>query len=123
MASVSEMRPAIQFGPFELNPNTGELRKQGIRLRLQPKPLQILYTLLEKPGMVVTREELKARLWPEDTFVDFESGVNTAVNRLRIAVGDSAEHPRYVETVSRLGYRFIAPIRVHTEPNEPAAAT
>ena len=75
MASVSEMRPAILFGPFELNPNTGELRKQGIRLRLQPKPLQILYTLLEKPGMVVTREELKARLWPVGT----SSSIATAI--------------------------------------------
>src|SRR5215471_20401346 len=97
----------LRFGPFELNTGTGELRKQGIRIRLQPKPLAILRALLEKPGAIVTREELRGRLWPEDTFVDFESGVNTAVNRLRIALGDSAEHPRYIETLSRTGYRFM----------------
>jgi DNA-binding winged helix-turn-helix (wHTH) protein len=93
-----------------LNLETGELRKQGIRVRLQPKPLEILRALLDNPGNLVTREELRSRLWPEDTFVDFESGVNTAVNRLRIALGDSAEHPRYIETMSRAGYRFIAPM-------------
>jgi DNA-binding winged helix-turn-helix (wHTH) protein len=100
----------LRFGPFEFNAATGELRKQGIRVRLQPKPLAILRTLVESPGAVVTREELRGRLWPEDTFVDFESGVNTAVNRLRIALGDSAENPRYIETMSRAGYRFIAPL-------------
>jgi DNA-binding winged helix-turn-helix (wHTH) protein len=104
----------VRFGPFELDPVTGELRKQGIRIRLQPKPLEILRALVENPGAVVTRDELRARLWPEDTFVDFESGVNTAVNRLRIALGDSAEHPRYIETMSRAGYRFIAPLAAGT---------
>src|SRR5215510_13080490 len=110
----------VRFGPFELDPVTGELRKQGIRIRLQPKPLEILRALVENPGAVVTRDELRARLWPEDTFVDFESGVNTAVNRLRIALGDSAEHPRYIETMSRAGYRFIAPL---TLLNNAAAET
>jgi DNA-binding winged helix-turn-helix (wHTH) protein len=104
----------VQFGPFEVNLETGELRKQGIRIRLQPKPWQILRTLLESPGSVVTREELRSRLWPEDTFIDFESGVNTAINRLRLALSDSADHPRYVETLSRTGYRFVAP--VHSSP-------
>src|SRR5438552_4007524 len=89
--------PVIQFGSFELNRNAGELRKQGIRIRLQPKPLQVLCTLLEKPGEIVSRSELKSRLWPDDTFGDFESGLNTAVNRLRITLGDSADHPRYIE--------------------------
>src|ERR1051326_4797303 len=117
MASSPEYPPRIrssavvQFGSFELNRNAGELRKQGIRIRLQPKPLQILCALLEKSGEIVTREELKSRLWPDDTFGDFESGLNTAVNRLRIALGDSAENPRYIETEARLGYRFIAPMR------------
>src|SRR5690348_14669276 len=87
----------VQFGAFELNRSTGELRKQGIRIRLQPKPMQILCTLLERPGEIVSRDELKSRLWRNDTFVDFESGLNTAVNRLRIGLGDSAEYPRYIE--------------------------
>src|SRR5256885_15475466 len=103
MASSPEFQPGvrasavIQFGIFELDQNARELRKQGTRIRLQPKPGQILCALLERPGCVVTRQELKARLWPDDTFVDFESGLNTAVNRLRLALGDSAEHPRYIE--------------------------
>src|SRR5215510_10591568 len=122
MASSSEFQPAtgssavVQFGPFELDRSAGELRKQGTRIRLQPKPMQILCALVERPGGIVTRDELKARLWPNDTFVDFESGLNTAVNRLRIALGDSAEHPRYVETEARNGYRFIAPTRLKPEP-------
>jgi DNA-binding winged helix-turn-helix (wHTH) protein len=115
----------IQFGPFELNRSTGELRKQGTRIRLQPKPMQILSALLEKPGELVTRDELKSRLWPDDTFVDFESGLNTAVNRVRIALGDSAEHPRYIATEARSGYRLIAPaqtpapIRAEPAPEAP----
>jgi DNA-binding winged helix-turn-helix (wHTH) protein len=99
----------VRFGPFELCLDTGELRKLGIRVRLQGKPFHILSALLEEPGHVVTREELRSRLWPADTFVDFESGLNTAVNRLRVALGDSAENPIYIETLARLGYRFIAP--------------
>ena len=122
MASSPELEPparsinVVQFGAFELNRNAGELRKQGTRVRLQPKPLQILFALLEKPGEIVTRDELKSRLWPNDTFVDFENGLNTAVNRLRIALGDSAEHPRYIETQARSGYRFIAPAQAKVEP-------
>jgi eukaryotic-like serine/threonine-protein kinase len=103
-------RRLVCFGPFELWLDTGELRKHGIRVRLQGKPFHILSRLLEEPGHVVTREELRNRLWPADTFVDFESGLNTAVNRLRGALGDSAENPIYIETLARLGYRFIAPI-------------
>ncbi len=119
----------VQFGIFELNRRAGELRKHGIRIRLQPKPMHLLCALLERPGEIVTRDELKARLWPDDTFVDFESGLNTAVNRLRLALGDSAEHPRYIETEARSGYRFIAPVQakpesalsVATEPMVPGA--
>src|SRR5262249_18345873 len=124
MPSSPEFKPdarstgLVQFGSFELNRSAGELRKQGIRIRLQPKPLQILCALLEKPGETVTRDELKSRLWPNDTFVDFESGLNTAVNRLRIALGDSAENPRYIQTEARSGYRLIAP----TQPRVEAAA-
>ena len=121
MASSPEFQPAtgssavVQFGPFELDRGAAELRKQGTRIRLQPKPMQILCALVERPGRIVTRDELKARLWPNDTFVDFESGLNTAVNRLRIALGDSAEQPRYVETEARSGYRFIAPTQLKQE--------
>ena len=91
----------VQFGTFELNMQTGELRKSGVRIRLQGKPFQILQALLEHPGEVVTRDELRKRLWPADTFVDFESGLNTAANRLRLTLGDSAENPRYIQTLSR----------------------
>ena len=104
----------VQFGPFELNLRTGELRRQGIKVKLQPRPLQILRALLKTPGAIVSREELRRELWSKDTFVDFESGVNTAVNRLRIALGDSAEHPRYIETLSRTGYRFMGSVTTPT---------
>jgi DNA-binding winged helix-turn-helix (wHTH) protein len=109
MSRVLESR-VLRFGPFELDRETGELRKHGIRVRLQGKPLQVLLALLEHPGQVVARDELKRRLWSEDTFVDFESGLNTAANRLRLTLGDSADQPRYVETLARSGYRFIAPV-------------
>jgi DNA-binding winged helix-turn-helix (wHTH) protein len=111
----------LRFGPFELDRETGELRKNGIRVRLQGKPLQVLLALLELPGEVVSREELKRRLWGEDTFVDFESGLNTAANRLRLTLGDSADQPRYVETLARAGYRFIAPVGEIGEATQPAA--
>ena len=100
----------MQFGPFELRTDTGELRKHGIRVKIQAKPLAVLRALLERPGEVVTRDELRDHLWPADTFVDFESGLNTAANRLRLGLGDSADAPRFVETLPRVGYRFIAPV-------------
>jgi len=101
---------AIRFGSFEVNPSTGELRKQGIRIKLHEKPLQVLLTLLEHPGEVITRKELQERLWPGDTFVEFENGLNNAISRLREALGDTAESPRFIETVPRHGYRFLAEI-------------
>jgi eukaryotic-like serine/threonine-protein kinase len=101
----------VRFGAFELCLDTGELRKHGIRIRLQAQPFQILRALLEQPGCVVTRDELRRRLWPGEAFGDFESGLNTAINRLRLALGDSAEEPLYIETLARMGYRFIAPVR------------
>src|SRR5579862_8672298 len=110
----------LQFGMFELNMQTGELRKSGVRIRLQGKPFQILQALLERPGEVVTRDELRKRLWPADTFVDFESGLNTAANRLRLTLGDSAENPRYIQTLSRTGYRFIAAVSDAAPRIEPA---
>ncbi|MBV9613788.1 MAG: winged helix-turn-helix domain-containing protein [Acidobacteriaceae bacterium] len=100
----------FKFGVFELRSDTGELWKHGVRVKLQTKPLQILEALLAVPGEVITREELFKKLWPDGTYVDFESGLNTATNRLRTALGDSAETPRYVETLPRLGYRFICPV-------------
>ncbi|HYL83296.1 MAG TPA: winged helix-turn-helix domain-containing protein [Candidatus Angelobacter sp.] len=100
-------QPAVRFGSFEVNPRTGELRKQGIRIKLHEKPFQLLLALLEHPGEVVTRKELQERLWPSDTFVEFENGLNNAISRLREVLGDTAESPRFIETVPRRGYRFL----------------
>ncbi len=106
----SNSTEVIRFSVFEVNLRAGELRRNGFKLKLQEQPFQVLATLLERPGKVVTREELRARLWPEDTFVDFDHSLNAAVRRLRDTLGDSAETPRFVETVARRGYRFIAPV-------------
>ena len=97
-----------RFGPFEVSLETGELRRNGRRVRLQHKPFQILIALLEQCGKLVGRESLRQRLWPVDTFVDFDNGLNTALSKLREALGDTAEKPRYIETLERRGYRFIA---------------
>jgi TolB-like protein/DNA-binding winged helix-turn-helix (wHTH) protein len=102
-------RRLARFGPFELDLRSGELRREGVRLRIQEQPLQILLMLIERSGEVVTRDELRERLWPTD-FVDFEHGLNTAVRKLRESLGDSAERPRFVETLARRGYRFIVPV-------------
>lgn len=98
-----------RFGPFEVNLTTGELRKHGMRLRLQEQPFQVLALLLARSGKLVTREEIRERLWPSGTFVDFDNGLNTALSRLREVLGDSAEHPRYIETLARRGYRCMVP--------------
>jgi adenylate cyclase len=125
---VKDAHPArapIRFGAFELDPESGELRKQGLKVRLQEQPFQILQILLEHPGKVVTREELQQRIWSSDTFVDFDHGVYNAIKKLREALGDSADNPRYIETLSRRGYRFIAPVNgPASEPggSAPAAA-
>ncbi len=100
----------VSFGAYEFNPYSKELRKEGMRVRLEGQPLAILEVLLERPGELVTREEVQKRLWPEDTFVDFEHSVNAAVKRLRAALNDSADQPRYIETLARRGYRFVAPV-------------
>ena len=102
---------ACRFGSFEFDPRTGELRKRGIHIRLEGQPVAILAMLLERPGELVTREELQKELWPSDTFVDFEQSLNAAIRRLRLALDDSAESPRYVETLARRGYRWVAPVR------------
>lgn len=97
----------LRFGTFEVDVRAGELRKGGARIRLQEQPLRILEMLLAHPGQLVTREELRGRLWPSHTFVDFEHGLNKAINKLREALGDSAEAPRFIETVPKRGYRFV----------------
>src|SRR5215471_13213704 len=97
----------VTFGAFQLDLQSGELSKKGTRVNLQQQPQQLLAVLLEHPGELVSREELRRRLWPDDTFVDFERGLNAAVKRLRDTLGDSAETPRFVETIPRRGYRFI----------------
>src|SRR5579872_868324 len=118
-------RPRLCFGVFEIDIPAGELRKHGLRIRLQEQPFQVLAILLEHPGEVVTREELQKKLWPADTFVDFDHGLNKAVSKIREALGDSAESPRFVETVARRGYRFLADVKVAEEdpvriPQPPA---
>jgi len=110
----SESMALVRFGPFEVEFRAGELLKNGRRIRLQDQPLQVLAMLLEKPGEVVTREEVRKRLWLEDTFVDFDHGLNNAINRLREALNDSADAPRFIETLPRRGYRFIAEVRNDT---------
>src|SRR5258707_8806197 len=101
--------PVMRFGTFEVNLHSREVRKHGMRIRLEEKPFQILEMLLDRAGQVVTRKTLRERLWP-DTYVGYEHGLNTAVNKLRDLLGDSARSPRFVETLARLGYRFIAPV-------------
>jgi cholera toxin transcriptional activator len=104
----------VRFGVFELDLEAGELRRNGIKLHLQEQPFQVLAMLLERAGKIVAREELRQKLWKEDTFVDFDHSLNTAVNKLREVLGDSASRPQYVETLARRGYRFMAPIRMET---------
>jgi cholera toxin transcriptional activator len=99
-----------RFGLFEADAATGELRRQGIRIKLNAQPFQVLLMLLERPGELLTREEIARRLWPDGVFVDTEHGVNSAVNRIRDALGDTAGSPRFVETLARRGYRFVAPV-------------
>ena len=108
----------LRFGIFEVDLASGELRKQGVRIKLQEQPFQALVALIERPGEVLTREELQKRLWPGDTVVDFDRGLNKAINRLREAVGDDADHPRFIETLPQRGYRFLA----HVESAAPTPA-
>src|SRR5215831_10257113 len=105
------------FDAFDLDVAAAELRKDGTRVRLQEQPWQVLVALVERAGQTVTREELRARLWPDDTFVDFDHGLNVAINKIRDALGDDAARPRFVETVPRRGYRFIASVgRIESRP-------
>jgi DNA-binding winged helix-turn-helix (wHTH) protein len=100
----------IRFGVLEVDLEEAELRKSGIRIKLQGQPFQILTMLLERPGQTVTREELRRQLWPADTFVDFDHSLNSSIKKLREALGDDSENPRFIETLHRRGYRFIAPV-------------
>ncbi len=108
-----------RFGAFEADASTGELRRQGIRIRLNSQPFQVLLMLLEHPGEVLTREEISRALWSDGTFVDYDHGVNSAVNRIREALGDAASSPRFVETLARRGYRFVAPVESIADEADP----
>ena len=124
---AGEPKKLFRFGVFEADARSGELRKSGVRLRLQEQPFQILLLLLERSGEVIGREELRQRLWPADTFVDFDHGLNTVINKLREVLGDSASNPRFIETLAKRGYRFLLPVELVTderpEKAEPAATT
>ncbi len=117
MGVVHTHRATIRFGDYELDLKAGVLRKSGIRIRCQEQPLQVLAALAERPGDLVTREELRRRVWPQDTFVDFDHALNTAIKKIRAALNDDADAPRYIETVPRRGYRFVAPV----EPESTAS--
>jgi DNA-binding winged helix-turn-helix (wHTH) protein len=112
----------IHFGVFEADLAIGELRKQGRRIRVQQQPFLVLAMLLERAGDVVSREELQKAVWPADTFIDFDYGLNTAIKKLRLALGDSADTPRFVETLPRKGYRFIAPVNWELPCQKESAA-
>ncbi len=115
-----ERKRVFRFAVYEVDPASGELRKSGVRIRLHEQAFQVLTALLERPGEIVTREELSQKLWPADTFVDFDHGLNTVINKLREALGDSASNPRFIETLARRGYRFVAPVEL--TPSAGAAA-
>lgn len=121
MHQPAQSTVVFRFGSFEFDSDSGELRKGGMRLRLLGQPVEVLRILLERAGELVTREQIKEALWPSDTFVEFEHGVNAAVMRLREALGDSATNPHYIETVPRRGYRFIAAVEKVEAASDSAA--
>ena len=118
MAATAPKPEVVQFGVLELNLKARELRKHGIRVKLQQQPFQVLAVLLQHAGQVVTKEQLRQRIWPSDTFVDFDHGLHSAITRLRECLGDSGESPRFIETLPRLGYRFIAPVKAIGEATD-----
>src|SRR3954463_9770273 len=118
MADVLRPTRSIRFGIFELDLHSGELRKAGVLVGLQEQSLKVLRELLNRPGELVTREQLRQRLWPDGTFVDFDHGLNAVINRLRETLGDSADAPRFIQTVPRRGYRFIPPVERSLEGQE-----
>jgi cholera toxin transcriptional activator len=117
---MTDPRPArrYRFGTFEADAATGELRRQGLRIKLSAQPFQVLLMLVDRPGQLLSREDISSELWPDGTFVDYEHGVNSAVNRIREALGDTASSPRFVETLARRGYRFVAPVERIGEPED-----
>jgi len=122
MASAAPIPSRLRFDDYELDLRTAELRKHGHKIRLAGRPLQILAMLLEHPGEMVSREEIRKRLWDADTFVDFEHGMNSAIRKLRDALGESADRPRYIETLARRGYRFIGAVEATERVSSPRAA-
>ena len=110
MAAFNGAPRIIRFASFALDEDAGELRREGMKIRLQDQPFQILIILLDNPGRIVSRDELREKIWPSNTFVDFDHGINNAIKRLRRALGDTAETPRYIETLPRRGYRFLASV-------------
>src|ERR1700751_4044888 len=124
MPPPDSLRPSVRFAHLEVDFRAGELRKHGRRIRLQDQPLRVLAMLVERPGEVVTRDELRLQLWPADTFVDFDHGLNSAVARLRESLNDSAEGPRFIETVPRRGYRFVGELKIsEAKEAQPQTAT
>src|SRR5262250_4021227 len=111
MEELTASRKVVRFGLFEVDLESQELRKSGIKIKIQDQPFQILALLLERPGQIVTRDEIQKRLWAGDTFVDFDLGLNSAIKKLRQALGDESDNPRFVETLYRRGYRFLAPVQ------------
>lgn len=123
MTEAANSGRRVRAGLFDIDLGISELRKNGIRIPLQEQPFRVLCVLLERPGEVVTREQLQERVWPADTYVGFDEGINTAIRKLRLAFGDSAENPRFIETLPRRGYRFIAPVSESPRPEAVAAPT
>ena len=121
MEGSAQLVRAVRFGSFELDMRSGELRKNGLKVKLQDQPFQVLSLLLEHPGEVITRDEMRAKLWPRDTFVDFEHSLATDINKLREALGDTVQSPRFIETLPRRGYRFIAPVESFVPASSIAA--
>lgn len=118
MSAPASTSKLVQFGVFELDLQKAELRRQGVRVKLQEQSLKVLQVLLEHPGQIVSREQLRTHIWPADTFVEFDQSLYSAMARLRDALGDSSDSPRFIETVARRGYRFIAPVDL-LEPSRP----
>jgi len=121
MASADKAKPVYRFGPYVADVRAGELYKRGKKNKVQQQPMQVLAALLEKAGEVVTREELRVGIWPADTFVDFEHSLNTAIKKLRVALGDKANRPKYIETLPRRGYRFLGEVESAEEAPRVAA--
>src|SRR3954447_18235699 len=122
MNAGAKSHPIYRFGLFEVNPHSGELTGKGLRVKLQEQPFQLLVLLLENAGDLVSRDDVRQRLWPGNTFVDFDASLSVAIGKLREALGDSANNPRFIETIPRRGYRFIAPVKAET-PDSLSSAT